>query len=288
MKVRRLLNVKPTSVIPMGTQAQAISFSSEKNVSGAKGGSKANFFDQASRDWDKAWQMNLTPWDLKGTVAPPLKQLFDESSSQITNGSFDGKHALVPGCGSGYECSYLASVGFQSVTGLDISPTAIQFASENIKNSDPQKKLPGNLTMEVGDFFKYEAPKGHKYDFIFDYLFFAALDPPLRSHWANAMTRLLTPQTGYLATLIFPLAPPTIAAEEKAKGPPYPVSLEDYNAELTNDRWELVSINKVCIILFELFDDIILSKNDTCGLQDVKSIKPRMGREVMALWRLKQ
>lgn len=250
MKVRCLLNAKPTSAILNGRPIQAVSFSSDKHVSAEKGASKKNFFDQASRDWDKAWQMNLTPWDLKGTVTPPLKQLFDESSSQITNGSFSGKHALVPGCGSGYECSYLASLRYQSVTGLDISPTAIQFATENIKNSDPQKKLPGNLKMEVADFFKYEAPEGHKYDFIFDYLFFAALDAPLRSRWADSMTRLLAPQRGYLATLIFPLAPPNISAEERAKGPPYPVSIEDYHAELTSDKWELVSINKVCGILF--------------------------------------
>eukprot|EP01033_Poteriospumella_lacustris_P004451 gene4451-3183_t len=236
MKVRCLLNAKPTSAILNGRPIQAVSFSSDKNVSAEKGASKKNFFDQASRDWDKAWQMNLTPWDLKGTVTPPLKQLFDETS-----------------------------LGYQSVTGLDISPTAIQFATENIKNSNPQKKLPGNLKMKVADFFKYEAPEGHKYDFIFDYLFFAALDAPLRSRWADSMTRLLAPQRGYLATLIFPLAPPNISAEERAKGPPYPVSIEDYHAELTSDKWELVSINK-----------------------DVKSIKPRMGREVMALWRLKQ
>jgi SAM-dependent methyltransferase len=203
-----------------------------------------NFFDQASRDWDKAWKMQLTPWDLKGTVTPPLRELFEVSDSTLNliSNNFHGQHALVPGCGSGYDCAYLASQGYESVLGLDISPTAIAVAQDNVRAQ--ASSLPANLSFEVADFFSFSPPR-EKFDFIFDYLFFAALDPVLRAKWAASMTRIIKPQTGVLATLVFPLLSPNMSIEDKQKGPPYPVSLEDYKNVLPSDSWEIVHINEV-------------------------------------------
>lgn len=229
-----------------------------------------NFFEKASRDWDKAWIMQLTPWDLKGTITPPLRDIFEPTVISHIQPPSDQQHVLVPGCGSGYDCDYLASLGYGSVLGLDISPTAISFAEDNIRKkraaATNSLKLPSNLSFQAADFFTFEAPKHvQNYHFIFDYLFFAALDLPLRPLWAASMARLLKPQSGVLATLIFPLAPADMPMEEKLKGPPYPVTLADYQAVLPAKEWEIIHIN-----------------------ENVNSIKPRLGREQMVLWKLKQ
>lgn len=229
------------------------SSTTKEPASTLKPSSNVNFFDQASRDWDKAWKMQLTPWDLKGTVTPPLKQLFEDPHNQKLF-STKNKHALVPGCGSGYDCAYLSTLGYESVIGMDISPTAIEFATETIRKQSTGQTLPTNLKFEVADFFaNHTVLNSRRYDFIFDYLFFAALDIPLRTKWAQSMTHLLKPQQGVLATLVFPLAPTTLTKEEKGKGPPYPVTLEDYEAVLSKEKWEIIHINKVMISRFYSF-----------------------------------
>jgi len=189
-----------------------------------------NFFNKAGRDWEKAWQMNLTPWDLKGAVNPPLIQ-------SIESGIMDpkGKKALIPGCGSGYECVYLKKAGFAHVTGMDISKTAVAQAQQVINESKE-----ANIIIKQADFFQLESET--KYDFIFDYLFFAALDPPLRTAWAKSMQNILQPEDGILATLIFPLYR---EGDDRNVGPPYPVEVDDYEAVLKPLQFELLRIDEV-------------------------------------------
>lgn len=237
------------------------------------------FFDEASRDWDKAWNMQLTPWDLKGTVAPPLIQACE--SGVITLPSAAGSsHALVPGCGTGYECLYLAELGFK-VTGLDLSPKAIQNATDHLNTKIKDEKIPqqtkdalANVNFVVDSFFdmKHNIPVS-KYDVIFDYLFFSALDPPARKQWASAMSRVIAPKSGVLLTLIFPL---NTGSQNPLEGPPYPVTLQDYKDALEPLGFTAVATEKVmywssvvCILTF---------------LQNVKSIKPRLGRELLVYW----
>jgi SAM-dependent methyltransferase len=236
---------------------------------------RLSFFDKANRNWETAWQMNLTPWDLKGTIAPPL---VDAIKSDIIDPQ--SKRALVPGCGSGYECFFLRESGFSTVTGLDLSKTAIDAANAQLQ------KYPkiNDIQFEVADFFTYSS---ENYDFIFDYLFFAALDPPLREKWAISMRRLITPQTGILATLIFPLKQPH---DDPSKGPPYPVTLEDYDKVLSKNNFQLVKLEKVINSLFIsilCFNFYIFLHGGTFH-QNVNSIKPRLGREMMAYWSLKR
>lgn len=206
------------------------------------------FFDEASRDWDKAWNMKLTPWDLKGTVAPPLVQALE---SGVIPGP-KTKHALVPGCGTGYECLYLAEIGFESVVGLDLSPKAIQNAIDNLnakKSStdvaeDSKSKL-NNVHFVADSFFDIQNPTvlKHKYDLIFDYLFFSALDPPARKLWASAMSRVIVPKSGILVTLVFPV---NTGAQNPLEGPPYPVTVQDYKDALEPLGFEIHFTEKVC------------------------------------------
>lgn len=188
-----------------------------------------SFFDAANRDWEKAWQMNLTPWDLKGTTCPALVE-------GVQQGKIIAKdmRALIPGCGTGYECLYLKEAGFKQVTGLDLSQTAVDFAKKHAT-----EKGITNVDYEVADFFTY---KQETFDFVFDYLFFAALDPPMRQQWADSVARLVKPKSGVLATLIFPVFQ---ANDDASKGPPYPVKVEDYEAVLLRHKFKLMEVNKV-------------------------------------------
>lgn len=132
---------------------------------------------------------------------------------------------MVPGCGSGYDCFYLADSGFLEVIGLDISPTATAVCVANMEKQSDQCKAA--CRFEVADFFS-KRRDAKKMDFIFDYLFFAALDKPMRALWAQSMAALLKPNSGQLATLMFPV-------DEKMDpntGPPYPVTLADFKAVL--------------------------------------------------------
>jgi SAM-dependent methyltransferase len=192
--------------------------------------SRRRFFEKANRDWDTAWKMGLTPWDLKGTVVPAVKQSVEERV--INPEKF--KSVLIPGCGSGNECVYLSQKGFDLVIGLDLSDTAVEFARNQ------HSKEPHSAHFQQADFFAY-SPK-NKFDVIFDYLFFSALDHHLRDKWAKSMARLITPESGLLATLIFPLKQEN---DDPSKGPPYPVLLSDYEKVLLPLGFSIVQKNEV-------------------------------------------
>jgi methyl halide transferase len=146
-------------------------------------------------------------------VSKPLQDEFQRNQFQF---DFKTSRALIPGCGSGHDCKYLGSQGFSEVIGLDLSPTAIKQCQETIQ-------VP-NIKFECADFFKYQ---NGKFDFIFDYLFFSALDPSMRNDWALSMQNLLKPKTGILFTLIFPNVP----LADKTVGPPYHVDPSDYQVQ---------------------------------------------------------
>jgi methyl halide transferase len=173
----------------------------------------SSFFDKVDRNWEAAWSQNLTPWET-GTVSRPLQDEFERKQFQFPSNI---NRALIPGCGSGHDCQYLASQGFTEVIGLDLSPTAI-------KHCQATRQAP-NLTFECADFFQYQ---NGKFDFIFDYLFFSALDPSMRGDWAQAMNNLLQPKTGILFTLIFP----NVITADKTIGPPYHVDPSDYQVRV--------------------------------------------------------
>ena len=60
--------------------------------------------------WEDAWREGRTGWDA-GAPAPPLLDYLQERDGQ-------GRRALVPGCGSGYDAFALAEAGW-TVQGLD-------------------------------------------------------------------------------------------------------------------------------------------------------------------------
>ncbi len=66
--------------------------------------------------------LNKIPW--QNTQADWFKALVD-------SGAIAGKTALDLGCGTGKKSVYLAQHGFEQITGVDISPKAIDYAKAN-------------------------------------------------------------------------------------------------------------------------------------------------------------
>jgi SAM-dependent methyltransferase len=195
----------------------------------------STFFDRVGRNWENAWAQNATPWET-GSPSPPL-------ISELKNHTYTpASRALVPGCGSGHDCNFLASCRFSEVIGLDLSSTAISMCNKTFeKEKSMHDKI---LKFESADYFKYQ---NGKFNLIFDYLFFSALDPTMREAWANAMANNLLAKDGRLLTLMFPFTEDKLPINNI--GPPYIVNIECYKSVLEPKRFKLVNFYKVCIVL---------------------------------------
>ncbi|KAG2387728.1 hypothetical protein C9374_001322 [Naegleria lovaniensis] len=173
-----------------------------------------------NKDWDQLWRDQSTPWDTK-QASPILKHLVET----IYQDRADIKHALVPGCGNGYDVDTLSALkSVETVVGLDISETAI--ASANSKKTQFQYGNPNKVQFVCQDFFTLDK----KFDIIFDYTFLCALPISLREAWAHQMKKLLNYKdnaNAELVTLIFPLVKRTNTGDldtDITKGPPYILS----------------------------------------------------------------
>ncbi|XWS60029.1 hypothetical protein CRYUN_Cryun08bG0173100 [Craigia yunnanensis] len=179
-----------------------------------------------SGGWEESWNQGVTPWDL-GRPTPVILHLHH-------TGSLSMGRVLVPGCGTGYDVVAMACPG-RYVVGLDISKEAIKKAkqmSSSLPNAD-------YFTFLKADFFSWH-PTGF-FDLIFDYTFFCAIEPDMRSAWAQQIQKFLKPD-GELITLMFPM-------DDQAGGPPYKVSTADYEEVLHPMGFKAISIvdNKLAI-----------------------------------------
>ncbi|KAH9326613.1 hypothetical protein KI387_006791, partial [Taxus chinensis] len=169
--------------------------------------------------WDKCWVEGATPWDI-GHVTPILSQLIQKDL--VPQG-----RTLVPGCGAGYDVMALANHN-RYVVGVDISETAIKRAQE-LAAGAPNAEY---FQFLKEDFFTW-AP-AEPFDFIFDYMFFCAIEPQMRSAWAKHVAELIKPN-GELLTLMFPVG-------NHEGGPPYAVSVPQYEKVLHPFGFEAISI----------------------------------------------
>ncbi|VFQ85996.1 unnamed protein product [Cuscuta campestris] len=193
-----------------------------------------------SGGWERCWEEGITPWDL-GRPTPILQHLIETKS--IANG-----RALVPGCGGGYDVVALASQERYAI-GLDISEVAINRARQ-VAASSPNVNYCSFL---LEDFFTWET--SDPFDIIFDYTFFCAIEPNLRSAWAARVRDLLKPD-GELITLIFPI-------DDHEGGPPYKTSVAEYEEVL----------HPVGFLATSIVDNEL-------------AVGPRKGREKLGRWRM--
>ncbi|KAM7465574.1 hypothetical protein LguiB_013136 [Lonicera macranthoides] len=141
------------------------------------------------RGWEKCWDEGVTPWDL-GQPTPIIVHLH-------RIGALPRGRDLVPGCGSSFSLVHLEqsfhvweghdvvaiACPERYVVGLDISDSAIKTAIE-LSSSSPNADY---LTFLKTDFFNWHPSE--LFDLIFDYMFFWAIEPDMRSAWASRIQR---------------------------------------------------------------------------------------------------
>lgn len=163
----------------------------------------------ASVHWEQMWGSGLgkgQAFDVGGVSAALAGELARMSVPD------PGSSAFVPGCGRAYDALALARHGFSSVVAMDLSPTAVARAQEELEASrDPAA---GKVVLRCADFFEEVT---ESYDFIWDCTFLCALDPSVRDQWATQQKKLLKPG-GTLLTCVFPIC-------QKVGGPPFAMSV---------------------------------------------------------------
>lgn len=122
--------------------------------------------------------------------------------------------------------------------------------SSQLSSSSPNAKY---LTFLKADFFAWHPTE--MFDLIFDYTFFCAIEPSMRSAWGRKIRDILK-SDGELITLMFPFG-------DHVGGPPYKTSIADYEEVLHPLGFRATSI-----------------------VDNELAIEPRKGREKLGRWRL--
>ncbi len=147
--------------------------------------------------WDSRYQQQVTPWE-SGQLPAGFAALVQPLLPRVHS-------VLLPGCGSGYEVSYLQRQGLQ-VAAIDFSAEAVALARQQL---GPLAEL-----VRQADFFSDEVDGS--WDWVYERAFLCALPPSRWPDYAEKMARLVKPG-GYLAGYFF--LRPTL------KGPPFGAEL---------------------------------------------------------------
>lgn len=145
--------------------------------------------------WNTRYAAGHMPWDFGGVPAALVRFLAAHPGA--------GRHALIPGCGSGYEIAAFAVAGWD-VTAIDFSPPAIAQARTRLGPALADRVLPG-------DFFTH-AFSAAPFDLVYERTFLCALPPDLWSRIA-ARTAALLKRGGALAGIYY--------FGDKEDGPPF-------------------------------------------------------------------
>jgi SAM-dependent methyltransferase len=155
--------------------------------------------------WEGRWKSGQTPWD-HGRSAPPFAEFVGRE------GAPRGR-VLIPGAGSGHDVRYFAEAGAE-VTGLDISPTALQVAAERNPHPDARYVQGDILDPDPGIFGSF--------DWVIEHTCLCALDPVHWPRYAASIPKLLVPGGHFLA--LFYRDP------HDPEGPPHGISGETIDA----------------------------------------------------------
>ncbi|BFZ53790.1 hypothetical protein PYCC9005_000821 [Savitreella phatthalungensis] len=206
--------------------------------------------------WAKLWEDSQTPWD-RSQASPALVDLIEHDKVKLFDDQSDnGRVALVPGCGRGYDVYFLANnlrkYGFHKAVGLEISEGAVKAAAEYFAKQQQQRKgdeatdsstsaasandaSPTDASVVLGDFFDETQSwsTGKKYDLVYDYTFLCALPPSRRPDWARRMSEVIAPR-GVLITLQHPLD------AGHGGGPPFSLTTELYDELLLSQGFKRI------------------------------------------------
>ena len=133
--------------------------------------------------WQERYLQNDTGWDI-GQPSAPLKIYIDQLGNKNLN-------ILIPGCGNSYEAEYIWQHGFKNIHLLDYAQQPL----DNFKKRNPD--FP-EMNLHYEDFFNHKGT----YDLIIEQTFFCAIDPALRTKYAEQMYSLLA-DSGKLVGVLF-------------------------------------------------------------------------------------
>ncbi|CAM2007326.1 methyltransferase domain-containing protein [Acanthopleuribacter pedis] len=179
--------------------------------------------------WEQVWQDADTRWDLGGVTPALIAFLRD---TKVTGS------VLVPGCGTGHDAFYWAKKGGHTL-GVDFAPTALATAQTTYEHP--------RLSWEQADVRRLDFAA--RFDWIWEYTCFCALDPSDRGDYLDGIQRALKPGGTYLGMVFRQVT--------RREGPPFAVASEEFQEHLAN-RFE------------------IRAYEETAS----HSIKPRRGREI--------
>ena len=172
--------------------------------------------------WEELYTANNIDWDLSGS-SPPLREL-------ITNLNLENKKVFVPGCGNGYDVIELAKNGAE-VWAIDFAKNPL----ENLKQHPNFNKTKIHLILsdifEISNFFY------NKFDYVFEYTCYCAIDPSQRKKYRDLIHQILL-NGGKFISLFFPILKP-----ETDDGPPFGVNLKN-TLKMFEKKFEIMQINK--------------------------------------------
>ena len=170
-------------------------------------------------DWDQCYRTGDTPWN-RGEPSPPLVQYLREHPLQ--------GRVLVPGCGVGHDVAFIARQGNVEVTGLDISPLALEKAAQTYPG------LPDTI-WRLANLFDLPPDCIGAFDAVVEHTCLSAMPPALRPQYGAAIRAALKP--GGLIVGVWYINPELDPGYE---GPPYPLPLGELDA-LFADGFEIVA-----------------------------------------------
>ena len=131
-----------------------------------------------TRDWEQCYRDGETPWD-KREGAPPLVEWLSRNEEVMAG------DILVPGCGLGHDVRVLACRVRGTVTGCDVSPTAVEKA-----RSIPRA---GGEEYVVEDLFAPPRAWEGRFSWVWEHTCFCAINPGRRRDYADSMWTVLRP-----------------------------------------------------------------------------------------------
>ncbi len=167
----------------------------------------------AGQGWQRAYELEHTPWDLRG-VTPPLQALAEARFFTRLELPAQARVA-VPGCGRGHDLRVFGELGYR-VIGFDIARTVVEESRallELNRVADDVQVLCRDVLALVPEFEE-------QFHLVYDYTCFCAIRPHLRERFAETMATILQPGGWYLG-LHFPMQE---SHAGKAGRPPYLVT----------------------------------------------------------------
>lgn len=153
---------------------------------------------------------------------------------------------VVIGCGRGHDAILFAKHNYL-VTAIDFSASAIRETRRLAKRA--------KIHVETIEANVFELPGKllHKFDYVLEYVTYCAIEPERRKEFLDNIQRMLKPG-GIFIGLFFPI-------DNRDGGPPFAVDIKEIESHLSKT--------------FKL----IYSENPK------SSVKPRLGKEMLMLWK---